>query len=232
MTEERSPDEERLRSELVAMTSHEMRRPLTAVLGFSQTLRERWQELSPDMREELLRRVEENAVTLEHMLDELLDYSRLELGRFQLELRALDAGVLLRGVVSNMERDLVNHVVEVEAPEGLQLLTEPYAFDRILGNLLTNAVRYSAVGGAIVIRATRAGDGWVELSVTDEGPGIPVLERERVFERFYRGNGAGRGAGLGLAVVHELVALHGGSVSVAEGPGGVGAAFTVRFPAA
>lgn len=231
MVPEPLPEQDRLKSELVATVSHEMRRPLTAVLGFSQTLRKRWDELTPELREELLSRVERNAEALEHMIGQVLDYSRLELGQFPLELRPVELGPLVTRVVENLAHELSGHDVVVRGADALLVKTEPYAFERILGNLLSNAAKYSPPSGGIEISASGDG-GWIEISVRDEGDGIPTSAREMVFERFFRGSNAVPGSGLGLAVVRELVLLHGGSVRVDDPTEGSGAVFTVRLPSA
>ncbi len=227
---DRLSDQDRLKSELVATVSHEMRRPLTAVIGFAQTLRTRWDELPPELRTELLERVEQNAQALEHMVGQLLDYSRLELGQFRLELRSFELAGLVDRVVANLAPDLAEHEVRTSCPRDLLVLTEPYAFERVLGNLLANAAKFSPSGSPIDIAGERKGDR-VELSVRDGGPGVPEAERALVFDRFYRGRSTVPGAGLGLSVVKELVELHGGEVRVEAGADGTGSVFTVSLPA-
>lgn len=231
MEAERLSEQDRLKSELVATVSHEMRRPLTAVLGFAQTLRMRWDDLTPELRQELLSRVERNAEALEHMIGQVLDFSRLELGQFPLELRTIDLEPLVLRVVENLAHELADHEVRVRGAEGLSVKTEPYAFERVLGNLLSNAAKFSRPSGAIEVTAARYGE-WLELSVRDEGDGVPKAARERIFDRFYRGSASVPGSGLGLAVVRELANLHGGSVRIDDPPQGRGAVFTVRLPAA
>jgi hypothetical protein len=127
MEPEPPPERDRLKSELVATVSHEMRRPLTAVLGFAQTLRRRWDELTPELRDELLSRVERNAEALEHMIGQVLDYSRLELGQFPPELRPIELGPLVARVVENLAHELAGHDVGVRGTDALRVKTEPYA---------------------------------------------------------------------------------------------------------
>jgi signal transduction histidine kinase len=102
--------------------------------------------------------------------------------------------------------------------------------------LLSNAVRYAPMGSDIVVRASAVADAAVEISVADQGPGIPAEDRQRIFEKFYRGKHgatlAVRGTGLGLAVARQLVEAHGGTIGVREGPFGIGSAFWVRLPVA
>jgi signal transduction histidine kinase len=231
METERLSEQDRLKSELVATVSHEMRRPLTAVLGFAQTLRMRWDSLTPELREELLDRLERNAEALEHMIGQALDYSRLQLGQFPMELRPIDLEPLIVRVVENLAYEVAGHDVRVSVGAGLRVSTEPYAFERILGNLLSNSAKFSPPSGAIEVTAARDGE-WIEISVEDQGEGVPKSARERVFDHFYRGSTSVPGSGLGLAVVRELANLHGGSVRIEDPPQGRGAVFTVRLPAA
>jgi two-component system sensor histidine kinase KdpD len=226
-------DQDRLKSELVATVSHEMRRPLTAILGFSQTLRTRWEDLPSQLRGELLERVEQNAQAMSHMIGQVLDFSRLQLGDFQIDLRPLEVEPLVSRVLGNMGGQISDHVVRTRGEAEVSVLTEPYAFERILGNLVANAAKFSPVGTAVEVGWVAEGE-MMRMWVRDEGPGVPEQERERVFERFYRVRRTGPGAGLGLAVVKELVGLHGGRVwmdSASPGAESVGAVVSVTLPA-
>ena len=225
-------EQDRLKSELVATVSHEMRRPLTAILGFSQTLRTRWEDLPSQLRGELLERVEQNAQAMSHMISQVLDFSRLQLGEFQVDLRPLEVEPLVARVLGNLGGQIADHVVRTRGEPDVRLLTEPYAFERILGNLIANAAKFSPAGTTIEVGWVSE-DEMVRIWVRDEGPGVPEPERELVFERFYRVRRTGPGAGLGLAVVKELVGLHGGRVwmdSVTPGADGVGAVVSVTLP--
>jgi signal transduction histidine kinase len=224
-------EQDRLKSELVATVSHEMRRPLTAILGFSQTLRLRWEDLPSGLRGELLERVEQNAQAMSHMIGQVLDFSRLQLGEFHIELRSLEVEPLVTRVLGNLGSATSDHVVRTRGEPEIRVLTEPYAFERILGNLIANAAKFSPAGTSIEVGWTPAGE-MVRIWVRDQGPGVPEPDRERVFERFYRVRRTGPGAGLGLAVVKELVNLHGGRVWMdAASPGeGVGAVVSVTLP--
>src|SRR4051812_48558579 len=147
-------DQDRLKSELVATVSHEMRRPLTAILGFSQTLRTRWEDLPSQLRGELLERVDQNAQAMSHMIGQVLDFSRLQLGEFQIELRPLEVEPLVARVLGNLSGAITDHVVRTRGEPDVRVLTEPYAFERILGNLVANAAKFSPSGTSIEV-------GWV-----------------------------------------------------------------------
>jgi signal transduction histidine kinase len=228
-------DQDRLKSELVATVSHEMRRPLTAILGFAQTLRTRWDTLPSQLRGELLERVELNAQAMSHMIGQVLDFSRLQLGEFQIELRPIEVEPLVARVLGNLGGQISSHVVRTRGERDVRVLTEPYAFERILGNLVMNAAKFAPAGTAIEVGWTTEDEETVRLWVRDEGPGVPESDRERIFDRFYRAERSGSGAGLGLAVVKELVLLHGGRVwmdSASPGAEGIGAVVSFTLPAA
>ncbi|MFL5737951.1 MAG: sensor histidine kinase [Actinomycetota bacterium] len=228
-------DQDRLKSELVATVSHEMRRPLTAILGFAQTLRTRWDTLPSQLRGELLERVELNARAMSHMIGQVLDFSRLQLGQFPIDLRPLVVEPLVARVLGNLGSQIAGHVVRTRGESDVRVLTEPYAFERILGNLVMNAAKFAPAGTTIEVGWTLESEETVRLWVRDEGPGVPESDRERIFDRFYRVERTGPGAGLGLAVVKELVLLHGGRVwmdSASPGAEGVGAVVSFTLPAA
>jgi signal transduction histidine kinase len=219
---------DRMKSEFVATVSHELRTPLTGIIGFALTLRNRWRDLSGELRDELLQRVEENGRSLEHLITHLLDFSRLERGQFRIEVAPQDASALVRKVLQNMAHELEGHTVIVSAGRDVEVMSDPYAFERVLGNLLSNAAKFSPTGTAIRISVSPEGE-LVRLAVRDEGPGVPADAIDRIFERFYRGtDGSVRGAGIGLTVVKELVELQGGRVEVANAD--PGAVFTVFLP--
>ena len=226
---ERARELDRLKSEFVATVSHELRTPLTAIVGFGLTLRRRWPDFPPDLRNEFLDRLADNARSLEHLITHLLDFGRLERGEFEIQVRPHDLAESVRAIVDNMVHELSEHPVTVHVPEGIQILTDRYAFDRILGNLLSNAVKFSPRGSAIEIEAVPEG-AEVAISVRDHGAGIPDEAMDRLFDLFYRGSQTSRGTGIGLAVVKDLVVLHGGRVDVRTAK--PGAVFTVHLPAA
>jgi two-component system sensor histidine kinase KdpD len=224
---ERLQDLDRLKSEFVATVSHELRTPLTAVVGFASTLRSRWSELSPQVRQEFLDRLADNARSLEHLITHLLDFGRLERGEFRLEPQDHDLRELVDRIHRNMVHELEGHEVVADVPPGLVVRADAYAFERILGNLLSNAAKFSPPGTRIEVTGRPHGSG-VVLAVRDHGAGIPDEALPHVFERFYRGAHTTRGTGIGLAVVKDLVELHGGTVEAANAPSG--AVVTVRLP--
>jgi signal transduction histidine kinase len=171
------------------------------------------------------------------LVGDLLDLSRLEAGRIELEPQALDTCSVVRGALSAVSNLFESRgtTVQLDVPESLPpLLGDRRRVEQILTNLLSNAAKYTPRGGLVQV-AARADNGHVLLSVADNGPGVPEAEREIVFDKFYRGRQAIRdgeaGSGLGLAIVKSLVELHGGSIHV-EGNQPRGARFVVSLPRA
>jgi signal transduction histidine kinase len=150
---------------------------------------------------------------------QLLDLSRLEAGEQPFDIRPFP----VRDVLENAAREARLHAPEsvvfsIDAPAGLQAAGDPERIHQVVMNLLENAVRYSPRPGHVALRASRAGQE-VTVEVCDDGPGIAEDELERVFERFYRGDGSasdGGGAGLGLAIARWIVELHGGTIRAAR----------------
>jgi signal transduction histidine kinase len=220
-----------LKSEFLATVSHELRTPLTAAKGFVDTVLLQWDRLDDEPRRQLLRRASANADELARLIDQLLDYSRLDTGTVRLLPAETELAPLVEGLVARMAPVLDGHVVTVAATEGLPVLVDRDAFAHVLGNLLTNAANFSPAGSSISV-TTCVGDGCALVSVHDDGIGIAQEEHERIFERFYRvrdDSGAGRGTGIGLAIASRFVELLGGRISVESAPGD-GSTFTFTVP--
>ena len=232
--QERIEREERFTSDV----SHELRSPLTTLAASLDVLEAHVLELGTSGRAALtllgadLRR-------FQRMVSELLEISRTDIGKAEVVLEVVEVGELVRRSVAAASRTIAQPPPELEMrPEiaGRRISVDKRRFERIVGNLLENAAHYG--GGATLILGEPGPEPdrpTVRISVDDQGPGIAPGERERVFERFYRGvasgrRGAGTGTGLGLSLVAEHVRLLGGSVCAGEAPGG-GARFTVELPA-
>lgn len=207
------------KSAFVAVASHELRTPLTALLGFSELLGQRQFDGAEARRmADIIHRETERLVRI---VDDFLDLSRIERG---LDLRISRARVEVAAAVATaveVFRRAGSHQVLVECADPLPAVdADPDALDRILKNLVGNAIKYSPAGSAVHV-AARARDGTaVEFSVHDSGRGIPAEALPRVFEPYYRAPGVGsaRGAGLGLAVVKSLVDAHGGTIDLESTP--------------
>jgi two-component system OmpR family sensor kinase len=229
---------------------HDMRAPLTGIAGFAAVLAELDSVAADPTAGEAVTYIRREAQRLVELLNQLLDFGHVEQGGPNLDREPIDLVGMARQSVEpwairhpQVNFKLVHHGDVVVEGDFLKL-------HRVLANLLDNAVRHSPDGGTITVDVGRDGSE-AFVSVADEGPGVPVADRDRVFERFvrlpgdpylmggpYQNRTRGRaGAGIGLYVVRGLVEAHGGSVSVVEGPiekgrlqGNVGALFVVKLP--
>lgn len=220
-----------LKSTLLSSVSHELRTPLAAIKGSVSSLLEDEGAVQWDaaQRREFLLTIDEETDRLTRLVANLLDLSRIEAGvlRPQREPYALDE--LLWGAVERLGSAAAR--VHLQLPEGLPLVPlDPVLMERVVGNLLENALKYSPPDSPIVLTARRT-NATAELVVADRGPGIPAPERERIFERFYRADPTRpvKGFGLGLALSLALVEAHNGRIWVEEEAGG-GARFIIALP--
>jgi len=218
---------EQVRENILSAVSHELRTPLTAILGFAITLRERWPTLTDEGREEMIGLVATQAARLERLLNDLLDVDRLRHGRLRVEFEHADLAELVRGVVAGRHD---TRTIGVQA-ESVHASVDPAKFERIVDNLLANAERHTPAGSPIEVSVAPNGAGAL-LRVDDRGPGVPDDEKEAIFQAFTRGSEVeATGVGVGLALVAQFAALHGGRAWVEDNPGG-GASFRVLFPGA
>ncbi|MCO5168427.1 MAG: ATP-binding protein [Planctomycetes bacterium] len=228
---ERLQELDRLKARLVANVSHELRTPLTLVLGTLERLLERRPADDPERDDlEVARR---NASALLGLIQDLLDVSRLEAGALRADYAEVDLARLLReavGLFEHAARDRGVRLV-VDAPASLPAQVDPARVSRVIGNLLSNALKVVPDGGVVRCALSRREDARAALEVADSGPGVPPALRERVFDRFFQLEAGPAGAGLGLAIVREFVALHGGAVTIHDAAEG-GAAFVVELPLA
>ena len=220
---------EEVRENILSAVSHELRTPLTSILGFSLTLKERWPALTDEGREQMISQVAEQAARLERLLTDLLDVDRLRHGRLRAEAERTDLGALVQGVVAS--RRLEGRDVDVQA-EIVFADVDPAKLERIVDNLLSNAERHTPDSSPISVAVERNGTGAL-IRVDDRGPGVPDAEKETIFEPFARGSTGGKttGVGVGLSLVAQFVALHGGRAWVEDRDGG-GASFHVLLPRA
>jgi PAS domain S-box-containing protein len=219
---------ESLRDDILVTVSHELRTPLTSVLGFALTLKERYAEVGEEARV-LLGQIVDQGWRLERLLSNLLDVERLRRDRIQPQREPTDLAALVERVADghrSEERSIDVHATEILAS------VDPGQVERIVDNLLENAVRHTPAGTAVTLRVEQSGDA-VLVAVDDDGPGVPDAFRAEIFELFNRGGKAlssERGTGIGLALVARFAALHGGSAWVESTPSG-GASFRVLLPA-
>lgn len=218
---------DRERSDLVATVAHELRSPLTGVKGFVQALLNRWDKLSDDQRKLMLTTVNADADRLARLIAELLDVARIDTGRLQLYPRESSAELLVGRVVASIEAGTARSVsfeVEDDLPE---IFADPDKFTQVVTNLVENAIRHGQ--GQVTVRLVSLPSlPGVRITVDDEGDGIPVELRRRVFTKFWT-TGESGGSGLGMYIVGGLSRAHGGTVTIEDAPGG-GARVMVDWP--
>ncbi len=205
--------------DFLSTVSHELRTPLTVVQGLGAMLAERWDDLKPARRDDLLERVDSNAERLGTMVRRLLDTSMVGSGVLELQPERLEVAPVAIAAVERLTDVLKDHVVEVEVDPDLQVEADPALFEHVLENLLVNVARHTPAGSHAWVRA-RAEDERVVVEVVDDGPGIAAADLPHVLERFYRGGDESHrvstgGLGLGLAFVADVVGAHGGALQVA-----------------
>lgn len=223
--------------DFVANVSHDLRTPLTMIAGFSQALLDGTAQAKEVEMSAVV--IHEEANKMQRMVDDLLQLTRLESGLFRLERHPTEVRPFVQSVVDRVCRarngqggPSIQNLVPADAP---LIEVDPERLERVLRNLLENAIHYTPPDGTITIRAGVAVPGWVELSLADTGSGIPAEELPRIFERFYRSDKSRERlhghSGLGLAIVREIVEAHGGQVEV-ESTLGRGTTFRFTVPQA
>ncbi|MGH6950951.1 MAG: sensor histidine kinase [Vitreimonas sp.] len=208
----------------LAEVSHELRTPLTHILGFAEMVeRQIFGEIGARYVEYagLIRR---SGAHLLGLVNDLLDLSRIEAGRYELDLESFDARAVIEDVVrlsvdAAARKQIALGMVTPDAP--LIVEADARALRRILINTLGNALKFTPEGGKVIVAAAVV-DGALQLDTIDNGPGFPAADREKLGQAFERGAGRAQveGAGLGLALVSELARLHGGRLSLLDAPGG------------
>ena len=212
--------------------SHELRTPITLISGYSRRLLRRVDALSTDQRQQL-QLVADEAESMGRLVNDLLEIARDDAGRLQLECHELDPAALLADLQTRLQPASAGRL-RLDPPSSADcaaVCADPERLSQCLTNLVENALKYSPASQPIQLALSREGD-QVVFHVRDHGSGVPTTERERIFGRFVRGSGSAdtSGHGIGLAVVKTLMERMGGSVRVADAPGG-GADFQLRLPA-
>jgi PAS domain S-box-containing protein len=206
---------ERLKDEMFSIASHDLKTPATVIKVQAQRLKRQFNAGSAedDDVQEGLTMISDQADRLSKLLNLLLDLSRIESGRLELDLRRTDLRTMLVSIAHALQSTTEAHVIEVDAPTAVVGNWDARRVEEVVENLLNNAVKYSPVGGRIRVRL-RADERNAIVTVRDSGIGLAADEAPHVFERFYRGRGIRRfqGAGLGLYICHAIIAAHGGRI--------------------
>jgi signal transduction histidine kinase len=223
-------ESERLKSDLVNTVSHELRTPLSGVLGFTKLLLSR--DFDPETRRHYLGIVDAQARRLSDLLDDFLDVRRIEEGRFERARERVDMAILLQEEAQLYSQQSPKHEValDVDHPP-LAVIGNPDRLRQVIGNLISNAIKYSPQGGVVEVSAAPE-NGHVRVEVRDEGMGIPLSQQPQIFTKFFRGDAAASGitgTGLGLAVSRDIVESHGGRIGFTSAEG-EGTTFFVELP--
>lgn len=230
---QREVEAERLRSALLTSISHDLRTPLSAVIGTAQTLRDMSQDLSEGEKAELLSQVIEEGERLNRFIANLLDMTKLESGAVAANLSPHDLGEVIGGALRRANKMLAEHRVRVDLAQDLPMVNlDPVLFEQVLFNLLDNAAKYAPPGTTIEL-VGRRDNKTVSLQVLDEGDGLPPADFEHIFDKFYRVNKGDRvrpGTGLGLAISRGFIEAMHGSISAGNRQSRSGAAFTITLP--
>lgn len=224
-----------LKDEFLATVSHELRTPLNAIVGWARILG--LKTSPPEVEAQGIAAIERNAWALAHIIDDLLDVSRIASGTLQMSAQPVDLAAVARAAIETVQPvALAKHVqLSLTAdPATLQTIRgDAGRLEQVIWNLLANAIKFTPAGGRVDVFLERSGD-FMQLKVVDTGQGIHPDFMPHVFGRFRQGAGAttGRhtGLGLGLSIVRQLVELHRGTVQAASDGPGRGATFTIRLP--
>lgn len=226
----------RLKDEFVTTVSHELRTPLHAILGWARMLRAGG--LDQTTTEKALETIERSAENQAHLIEDLLDMSRLVAGKLRLDIHTLDPAIIINTAIETVRPAATARSIAVHVqldPAVSQISGDPNRLQQIIWNLLSNAVRFTPVGGTVNLKLAQD-ETHIIISVSDTGQGISPEFLPHVFERFRQADSSiirrHGGLGLGLAIVRHLVELHGGSVTADSAGAGTGATFTVRLPLA
>ncbi|HEX4902354.1 MAG TPA: ATP-binding protein [Acidimicrobiales bacterium] len=225
---------DQFKTELVAITAHDLRTPLAIIIGFAQTLTDFGDRLDDDERTRLLGRIVSNTRRLSEFVENLLQFARIESGELEVAQDPLDLAGLVHRTVGELATHETGRPFHLDVDDDLPTVLGDEARQwQVLMNLLSNACKHSEPDAAIRVTATRRGD-VVEVTVADEGPGIPASEIPKLFGKFSRIDSAGSakqamGTGLGLYICRSLVEAHGGTIRVASEEG-VGTTVTYEVP--
>lgn len=225
---------EKTRQEFVANVSHELRTPLSMIKGYVETLLDGAKD-NPEVAEKFLRTIEKHADRLTFLIDDLLTISKLESGESNLNRQQGPLRPLVDEVIQEFQLRAADKNIRLEnkVSEQFQIFADFARLEQVLGNLIDNAIKYSHANGRMIVAARLNQDNVSEISVQDNGPGIPPEAKERIFERFFRVDKSRSreqgGTGLGLAIVKHVIQSHGGKIWV-ESEMGTGSTFRFTLP--
>jgi two-component system, OmpR family, sensor histidine kinase KdpD len=225
---------ERLHSILLNSVSHDLRTPLTSILGSATTLRACRQNLDDAAQDELIGIIQDEAERLNRFIANLLDMTRLDAGAIRPRLDLVDLEDIIGGALERASTALASHRVVLELAGNLPMLRlNPVLLEQVVFNLLDNAAKFAPRGTEVRLTAAHYA-GLVRLQVLDEGEGVQLVELERIFDKFYRiwgANSKPTGMGLDLSICRGFVELMGGTIGASNRPNRTGSVFTIILPA-
>jgi PAS domain S-box-containing protein len=226
----------RLKDEFLATLSHELRNPLNVILGYAEVLLRSDEARSSQFVRRAAEILKRNALAQSRLVRDLLDLSRLHIGKLSLSRQVVSLATIIDNAVETVNADAAAKEIEIQVDAGEDVIfvnADPLRLEQVIWNLLNNAVKFTPDGGTVTIRLSSADDRAI-LIISDTGPGIEPEFLPHVFQMFRQADASNSrphgGMGIGLALVKQLIGLHGGTVSVASTMG-QGASFTIELPA-
>lgn len=215
------------KDEFIGFASHELKTPLTTAMGYVQMI-----ENEPEMTPEFIPRIKKQMKRLSAIIADLLDISKIQAGRLDLEFKRIGLNELVKNSIEALGVSVNSHIIECELPaEDLAVMIDEQKMEQVLVNLLSNAIKYSPKSNKVLVTVVVVGDE-VQISIKDYGAGIPAEHIDKIFKRFYRisntGNNA-EGLGLGLYISQGIIEAHSGKIWAESEPGN-GAVFHISFP--
>ena len=225
---------ERMKNDFISSVSHELRTPLTAIKGWAEMLEDSSKDQSIDSKtlERGMGVIIGETERLSVMVEELLDFSRLQSGRMVLQPMKLDIIAELSEAVLTFEQRAIREkkaLIYDENDDIIPVMGDKNRLRQVFVNIIDNALKYSDEGGSVTISAIRLENGFVDIVVKDTGIGIPADQLEKVKTKFFKGNATRRGSGIGLAVADEIIRMHGGEILL-DSVEGEGTTVTIRLP--
>lgn len=217
VTREREID--RMKNEFISIAAHELRTPLATLLGYTELVQmKEFDQLGKKMKQECLENIHNQGMSLEQLIDDLLDVGRIESGRcMQIQKSHVKFPEFLVKICKNHQHETTKHSIQMDLPDhDMWILIDPGRMTQVLDNLLSNAIKYSPVGGVIKVTGKILSDS-LSVSISDSGVGMTEQQCQRIFDKFYRAdtsNTAVRGLGLGMNIAKSIIEAHGGTIRV------------------
>lgn len=224
----------RKRDEFISVAAHELKTPVTSLRGYAQVLLRQYERtgaLDPERVTRAMEAISQQTNKLTSLTEQLLNLSRIEMGKLKLAAEETDLAALVGEVVGRMRLSNPARVIECRADGRICAFVDPLRVEQVVTNLIDNALKFSPPGSPVEVEAGKNGEGWARIIVRDHGIGIPEDMRSHVFERFFQAHPERHygGMGIGLSVVRQVVEMHGGTIALGQPEDG-GSVFVVCLP--